>query len=149
MGNLIIEITKIYDDVDKKRKKYGENKEYDYSQLTHKVTNSVKIAIHSVFSLGLPTFFVFPLLGISILGLWGIGEISGSFFAGKKDKNDIVKIVEGIVDEYDNEYNKITIVDAYKLIADNLKKELEDIKKFLELLKKIKYWYDYDIIYDN
>lgn len=148
LEDLIIEITKIYDVVDQKRQRSQENKEFNYSQLTHKLKYSIKGLTHAVFVSGLSLTMIFPLLGIPLFAIGGITEIASPFFWGKFDKKEIVKILEDIIEEYDNEYNKITKVDAYKLIADNLKKELKDIEKFIELLEKIKYWYDYDIIYD-
>ena len=46
-----------------------------------------------------------------------------------------------VVDEYDNEYAKIGILDKYKDVAEILKSNFNKIKEFCDILKKND-WYD-------
>ena len=80
-----------------------------------------------------------PIIGAAI-GI--IPNLIASLFMGNYDKKQIIKIAEDIIEEYDKEYNKITIVDKYKMFANNLNENLNKIEKFLSSLDNENYWYD-------
>ena len=79
-----------------------------------------------------------PILGVVIAIM---PNLRVSLFFGKNDEKQIIKIARDIIEEYDKQYDKITIVDKYKMLANNLKENLNKIEKFCSLLEK-NYWYD-------
>lgn len=139
LANLIYEITQIYDDVNKYRIEKNENKQYDTSKLSHKKKYIVKVIFDALSIAGLCSLLFNPIIGAAI-GI--IPNLIASLFMGNNDKKQIIKIAEDIIEEYDKEYNKITIVDKYKMFANNLNENLHKIEKFLSSLDNENYWYD-------
>ena len=135
---LIFEITQIYDEVNQYRNEKNEVKKYDNSKLSHKGKLFGKAILCFLTVTSLPLCIASFILGGAV-GI--IPNLIGLILMGKNDKKHIIKIAEDIVEEYDKEYDKITIVDKYKLYAKNLKENLNKIENFLTLLEK-NYWYD-------
>jgi len=138
LEKLIYEISQIYDDVNKYRKEKNENKQYDTSQLSHKKKYISKGIFDFISVTGLlltpANLILGPVIAI-------MPNLIGSIFMGNNDKKQIIKIARDIIEEYDKQYGKITIVDKYKMIANNLIENLNKIENFCSLLET-KYWYD-------